>query len=415
MTDEAPAIEPRPARFRLALGIATAAMLQATRPLWSDLGEFPRVPFLPVAGRLAPSVATVAFVVAFSATVAGAVLASVRWARLAQAAASAALALLIAGDQSRLQPWIYQYVLTAAAFVIAGDSGDALLFARGFLVALYVHSGLSKLDASFATGLGQVFISGALHPFGIEPSAWPERTRIALALVMPAVELAAGIGLIFRRTRRTALAAVVLIHASLIAILGPWNLDHSISVLMWNAAVLVEAVVLFGGAAAGAKQDNAPVVSRRLTTALLAVVVLMPLTERLGFWDVWPSFALYAGHTARTDVYVAEDELTGLPNGARLAATGDGPWRRVDLTAWSRRERGTPVYPQTRTHNGIAEALAGAGGRPRLVMAVHFGEADRWTGRRERTESLGPAAIRAWGERFRLNAHPTRRGTGNAN
>src|SRR5436305_1432729 len=82
-----------------------------------------------------------------------------------------------------------------------------------------------------------------------------------------------------------------------------------------------------------------------------------------------PPRALYASHVERTEVFLHADELDAYPFEIRrhARATGPGPWRRLDLTGWSRAVRGVPVYPQARVGNGLAEALAARYGDHRLI------------------------------------------------
>jgi hypothetical protein len=313
---------------------------------------------------------------------------------------------LILQDQNRLQPWVYQFVMMTLALAMTSEA-RALALARVFLVALYVHSGLSKLDVSFCDELGRTFLETAVHPFGLTPERWPRVWSRTAVLAMPLGELAAGIGLVFARTRRIALVGVVSLHIALIAILSPAGMGHSAIVLVWNAAVLVEDVILFGAPGTVWPGISGTTVDRAVA-ALVLIAVLLPLGERSGVWDTWPSFALYASHAERTDVFIDHDELETFPaevkrHGSSRAEEG---WVRIDLTAWSRSERGVPLYPQGRTANGVAEAFAGWRGRPRLVRVIQWGRAEPWTGRRTRVELFGLDAIRRWGDRYWLNAHP---------
>ncbi len=95
----------------------------------------------------------------------------------------------------------------------------------------------------------------------------------------------------------------------------------------------------------------------------------MPFLERWGFWDTWPSFAVYASHNERSEVYVWNVDLPRLPETIRRHAYRDEEtrWSRIDLTGWSRAERGVPPYPQSRTESAVGEWLAT---RFRLVHEV---------------------------------------------
>jgi hypothetical protein len=391
--------------FRIVLGTTTGLMLAVSWPLWTDGGGIPRVPFvrgLPVW----PLARDGGLFVALIATIAASVFVARRGrARALDAAIVPVLAVLVLEDQARLQPWVYQFGLTSLALATLAEA-DALMLARLFIIGLYIHSGLSKLDVSFADELGLLFLETATHPLGLAPETWPRAWSRALVLAMPAWELAVGTGLSFRCTRVWALGGAVIQHLALLGILGP-GLGHSTNVLIWNVALVLEDLILFG--------NSSPLRlpwptngAGRLTTLGFVLGLVMPLTERWGLWDTWPSFAVYSSHAERTDVFLDESELATLPPSLQRYATRspEDPWARLDLSGWSRDRRGVPLYPQARTTNGLAEDLAFRDGRPRLVRVVHWGRADRVSGRRSRTELLGLEAIRAWGDRCWINAHP---------
>jgi hypothetical protein len=393
------------ARFRVAIGLATLAMLGLSWPLWVDTADFPRVPF--VAGLPAPTgrASWLAFVLLLVAV--GLATAGIRW-RAMLGLSVALLVGLILGDQHRFQPWVYQYAM--AALALATVSGArALGLARLFLVALYFHSALSKLDVSFVREMGRLFLDTALGP---AVRAWPEGARTALILLMPAAEGAIALGLCFRRTRRAALAGAIGMHATLLGILGVWGLRHSPIVQLWNVALIVEDVTLFGAIPpAMAGESGGDTRLAPLTTWAFVLAATLPFGERLGLIDAWPAFALYASHTERTEVYLNPRAIDHLPESVRRHWGGTespDPWGRLDLTGWSREVRGVPVYPAGRACNGLAEALAARYGAPDGVRVVQWGRADARTGRRTHAEATGREAIRRLGDRYRLNAHPAR-------
>ena len=391
--------------FRLVLGGSTCLMLGLSWPLWVGTDRFPRVPFLlgmpsweGGAGRLA----FVALLVAVAIGSIGRAWRPAIWASLAL------LAALILADQHRLQPWAYQYLLTGLAMA-ALPKARALGLARFFVVFLYLHSGLSKLDLSFCDELGLAFLKTTLRPAGLDPRGWPIGLRRSVVLGMPAWELAVAIGLGFGRTRRVALVGAVLMHLALIAILGPWGLAHSTIVLVWNGALLLEDLILFGAIELHDVEGRPPAMAGVVTWAFLAAAIL-PFGERWGLWDAWPSFALYASHVERVDVWIHEDDADQIPPEIRshLGPADRGPWRRLDLTGWSRTVRGVPVYPQARAGLGLALAIAARYQGPNPVGVDLWSRADRWTGHRDRVELQGRSAIERRADRYRVNARPAR-------
>ena len=94
-------------------------------------------------------------------------------------------------------------------------------------------------------------------------------------------------------------------HLSLIALLGPWGLDHSLGVLVWNALLIVQAWVLFVRPRVDSRdetrqpsQATMPSQSRArginiasaLTYVVVAIAMVAPLFERSGYWDHWLSW-----------------------------------------------------------------------------------------------------------------------------
>ncbi len=390
--------------FRGVLGISTLLMLMLSVPLWIRGGVlFPRVPFVALLPEPAWS-----RVLLFTLVVIG-ILGGILYRQLGLIAV-VGLGLLVLGDQHRFQPWAYQFGLMA--LVLAALRPEAgLSCCRVLLVVLYCHSGLSKLDTSFGREIGLTFLTELTAPIGLDPLQWPPLLRTAVVLLMPLGELAIGIGLISQRTRQVAILGAIVMHMTLIAILGPWGLNHSTIVLLWNASLIVEVVVLFAATKSSLSflqhNDTRP---RNLPVLIVvAFVSVMPFSERSGYWDTWPSFALYASHPGRVFVLIHEGDRERLPDSVQPhlqpLALGD-PWQQLDLTEWSRSERGTPAYPQARASVGVAEAITQRFETTFPLRLIIWGPADRFTGRRSRLEFTGFRQIRMHADSYKLNAHP---------
>ncbi len=376
-------------------------MLGLSWPLWVGGGDFPQVPF--VRGWPEPGRALAWGLFAAQVGSIGAVLLG-RGGRWAWGLSLAITMVLIVGDQGRLQPWMQQYLAIALA-AAATTRARVLDLARWYVVVLYAASGLSKLDAAFVDELGGTFLRTIGHLVGLAPATWPEPARVAATLAMPVGELAVAVALALPRLRRWGLAGSVIQHLATIAILGPWGLDHSGNVLAWNGAVLVENLILFGPRRA--TPGFGPGTRRAAATLVVALVGL----ERWGCVDSWPAHALYASHAERSAIFWPEAAAGRLPVAIRrcLGPADAAGACRLDLTAWSRAERGVPVYPQNRVAGGVAEALveryAAPGDPP--VRVILWGRAglDRKSPR-TRTECVGLEAIRRRGDRPWINATP---------
>jgi hypothetical protein len=390
------------------VALSTLGMLLLSWPLWVERGDFPRVPFLKGVPQASPGISLVLFGIAvLTVGATGLVPRRGGW----FAASLGPLTILVVQDQHRFQPWAYQYAVTGLLLTTLRPR-TGLRYARWWIVSLYIHSGLSKLDGSFHDELGTVFLATILRILHVEPSTVPELWRQVLIMAMPLFELVVAIALLVPRTRRLGVVGATGIHLILIVILGPLGLGHSAIVLVWNAAMLTEVWIAFGPEPAESAEAGTSKGIGWLELGIKGLFwagVLLPLVERWELFDAWPSHALYASHVERLDVFLHESELEAYPVVVRrhLTPTEDGPWHRLNLTAWSRELRGTPVYPQNRACLGLAEALAARYGVRGLVRVVLLGPTDQWTGRRASRERIGLEAIRQEGDRFLLNAHPT--------
>lgn len=393
------------------LSLATAALMFVTWPLWTGATHLPPVPF--VRGWHAPQPAVVAICAALALVFASAVN-FVRPGSLAARLTLASSVLLLGGlllaDQNRLQPWVYQYLILAVGWVLAPPRA-ALTLSRWFHASIYVHSGLSKLDASFASELGPVFVRTLARLTGQSTQQWSTSTLTALALALPATELMIGLQLFMPRLRRLGLMGALLLHAGILWMLSPAGLDHSLSVLAWNLALMTQAVLLFHTRAAGeSSQRRALKGCPRLLLGFFMAALLMPFLERLGWWDVWPSFAVYASHVERVEVYTHENDLSFWPEVVQrqLQRLGGSPWLRIDMLGIARGNYQAPPYPQARVSLATAHALWTSHAPARGLRIRWVGRGAWFSGQRTLDTFSTLSALELRMRRFRLNAWPER-------
>ena len=379
-------------RFDRYVAATLTMLVVATWRLWTGVTEFPRVPvrdFLTV-----PEVVVWALI---------AIAIGCAWVgrRVTWAITALCLTILFVGDQTLLQPWAYQSAIYAALFAVVPDAlaiqkGD-LRFHRAVAISVYLYSGLGKLDAQFAHTVGQDFL--AAITFGVS-GRWPSSVAVAAALALPIGECIAALCLMvpprwIAWPRRVGAIFVIAIHLSLIVLLGPWSLDHSTGVLLWNAALIGQASILFFKP----DHDRPPSATRYpVALAITWVVLIGPLFERSGYWDHWLAWSLYAPHTSRVEVQVSASAMTDDSLMVRFADDDpDGDrWHTVDLSAMSLQTIGVPVYPQASYQGRLVDQLIDRDGLQRKTRRIVLGPADRWTGQREREFQFGRPTKRPW-------------------
>ena len=380
---QAAVIQAPAARLRWARLVVTAAfaagLLLAPR-LFLTTRVYPRVPVLDGWPLLwAP----------FDVLVVGALLVGLCGVALAAhprwwATAATVFALILAvDDQSRWQPWFYQYGFMLAALAIARDTDDTLGAWRAVLVGLYLWSGIQKLNATFMTNIFPWLVeplTGAL-PAGWQPivlSGW---------MVVPTLEIAVAVGLLVPRLRHAAVLLAAAIHAAVLTLLGPLAHATNAVVWPWNAAMGALVALLFWSD----RVPGARVLVPRRIGAHAAALVFFGVLPALSFadrWDAYLSGALYSGNVKVAALSVSESLMARLPDVARRHVTRNRMGANVlDVWEWSMDELAVPSYPEHRVFRAVALGVCRLAGDPADVALVVFGRPDVLTGRREITRS----------------------------
>jgi hypothetical protein len=355
-----------------------AGLLLAPR-LFLATRSYPRAPVLDGWPLLAP---------AFDMVVLGALLAALCGVALAPrprwwAAAATVLAVALAvEDQSRWQPWFYQYTIMLAALAVARDADDTIAAWRAVLVGLYLWGGIQKLNSTFMTNL---------FPWLMEPL-----TRVLPAgldgillggwMVVPLLEIAVAVGLLVARLRNAAVVAAITIHVVVLGLLGPLGHGTNAVVWPWNAALGALAALLFWNGGADAGLDG--LVPRRLRAhaAALVLFLVLPALSFAGRWDAYLSGALYSGNLKVAALAVTDDVAARLPEAARRHVARNRAGANVlDVWEWSMGELAVPSYPEDRVFRAVARDVCRLAGDPADVVLVVFGQPETLTGRRDIT------------------------------
>jgi hypothetical protein len=299
------------------------------------------------------------------------------------AAAATGLALILAADdQSRWQPWFFQYVAMLAALAIARDADDTLAAWRAVLVGLYLWSGIQKLNVTFATHL---------FPWLLEPlaAALPAGLHRMLAsgwMVVPVMEIAVAVGLLVPRLRNAAVVAAIATHLVVLGLLGPFGHGTNVVVWPWNAAMAALSALLFWNAGHAAGLHI--LVPRRLGAHAAALVLfgLLPALSFAGRWDAYLSGALYSGNVRAAVLSISDAVVARLPDPARRHVVTNRKGARVlDVWEWSMGELAVPSYPEDRVFRAVAREVCRLAGDPADVALVVFGRPGTLTGHREIT------------------------------
>lgn len=390
------------------LGLCGTLLVATTWRLWTPQEAFPQVPLAAVFGRVPLAWQWPGTLMLVAGLLGTALAPGGAWQRRALLLAAGGFVYLMLFDQQRWQPWAYQAALVAIVLA-AARAGEAIGWLRLFVVSFYLHSAVTKLDYSFLHTLGQQFLAAMAGWFGGSIEAVDPAWRPALAAIFPLGELLVAVLLLAPRTRTTGLVLAVVLHLLLIGILGPLGLGHKPAVLVWNLFFIGQDVLLFGsfGPLAAEQQE-----SRRRSSAfvgwLVVAAMLLPLLHPWGWFDLWPSWGLYAASAERVVLQVHRTAEPDLPAGLRpfVESSQDlaNPWLTLRLDRLALARLSAPIYPQNRSQLGVATAIAAACDLGNRARIVRLGLADRFTGERSQEVSQSIAQWEAAADEYTLNA-----------
>jgi hypothetical protein len=294
-------------------------------------------------------------------------------------------------DQSRWQPWVYQYLAMLTALAWAAWRSDsphaeeaALNVCRFIVAATYAWSGVQKMNATFVSDVYPWLLQPLLTvlPRALHPLA------SGLGPAVPFVELAVGVGLLLRPVRAFAIWGAVVMHLLLLVILGPTGYRWNTVVWPWNAAMILMVLLLFW---------RTPELTVRAilwprdclyARAVLLLFGVLPGLHLVGLWDAYLSASLYSGNTLEAYVVISPEQREQLPAVVLPEVEPRGERWRLTLSTWSMREMNVPDYPARRVYLRLAEELARRTGEEvTLVIA----EQPHWRSgeRRETTYRCG--------------------------
>jgi hypothetical protein len=333
-----------------------AASIALSWPLWGTSREFPTAPWLPL-----PAVpdALSGWTVPLLLVLLALALIPRAWTPLPFIAVAA---LLVVGDQNRLQPWLYQGALLLAAFAFADRARPACQLV---LVATYVWSGISKLNPDF----GPSVLPWALGPLGTA-AALPSGWLAPLGMLLGVGEALIGMGLMLPSTRRPAALAAALMHGLLLLALGPLGQRWNPVVWPWNLALGILVLLLFWNEA---DPPRALLWSRGWYHRTLVVLVgVLPALHPVGLWDAYLSFSLYSLNVEEAWLAAERGAAPSLgPHARAVAETGTDGRLIVRLLPWAMREVKTPPYPARRAYLAGFRTLCARSASPsdlRLVL-----------------------------------------------
>jgi hypothetical protein len=292
-------------------------------------------------------------------------------------------------DQTRWQPWFYQYLFMFIALAFypwhnsdTAKNSNAIDGCRIIVVATYFWSGLQKVNPLFRD---EVFL-WLFEPLTPDLSDITKARLLSLAVIAAITESLLGLGLLWPRLRNSSVVGIGFMHAVLLLCLGPLGHNWNTVVWPWNVTMTLLVIVLFwNSGSVGTLQIIRP--RRALCHASLLVLFgLMPALNLVGRWDAYLSAALYSGNTMSASIFMSGAIRDRLPPEIQEQMTAVGfDMYRLDLSQWTMTELNVPAYPARRVFLNVARRLAVHSTRPDDVVLIIQERPIGWT--KERVET----------------------------
>jgi hypothetical protein len=267
---------------------------------------------------------------------------------------------LVLQDQMRLQPWAYQYVLMLVP-LFWRDKREMLRVARMVIIAVYFWGGVHKFGAQFTSFYQGTLIAPWLTEEG---GAFQDLLRSAGGLI-PWIETAMALLLIFPVTRRAGVVLAWGTHVIILVWLGPLGQSINTVIWPWNMAMVVLVSALFWNWRLPLLSLVELKAQRAVGWVVFVLVWVMPLFSIFGKWDKYLSFHLYSGHQQRVILALSPSGVEKMKNYEAFLLSKrffDGMPKELELMPWAIYELNAPFVSEDRIAFAVARKVVEVNG-----------------------------------------------------
>ena len=239
--------------------------------------------------------------------------------------------ILILYDYIFLQPWEFLYLITFLFYFIYNNKINIFNnLINSVLALLYISAGLHKLNRDFLHNVWQKMILN--NYFHITDSVIISYKLFFIGLLIPLIEIALGVGLLFSKQKKLGTILLVLMHLLILLFIGPLGLNYNSMVWPWNIAMIFILVINY---------YNHTIKSKTISNLTLTMGLFLTLLIATGTKS-YLTFNLYSGKNPRLIVQSKKPLL--LYNSIQIKY--NGIWY-VDAIIWAQDDIGIPLCPET--------------------------------------------------------------------
>ena len=257
-------------------------------------------------------------------------------------------------DETRWQPWAYQYWLMMIALGCYSwrpddlvGRRDSLNICRLIMGFTYVYSGSQKFNPRFASeGLPWVLNTLGVHVPKLGYGGW----------VAAAVEVSIGLCLLSRRFRKIGIVNGTIMHLFILFSFGPWGRNWNSVVWPWNIVQVMLIFQLFWNADA----TIGDIVWRNKFVFQKVALVLFGIMPSLSFWGLWPSdlsVALYNANLTEANILVSEQVKQQLPPFVQRFVEPISGHLVLRVQQWAFGEMNVPPFAELQSYTAVAKQV----------------------------------------------------------
>ncbi len=268
-------------------------------------------------------------------------------------------------DQSRWQPWVYQYTLMLLPLFVARSERarrGALGLLQFIVVMVYLWGGIHKCQGGWLSVWENSLIAPLLSDTG---ERLIDVSLVGFGYAVPAIEILMALGLLFKRWRNYSVILITVTHLTILMLLGPVKGSISNSVVWpWNGVMIGMVFLLFWQQEGFMLEAFKPKTLIPLSALVVGLMTVAPILFYFGLWDRYLSFSLYAGQQKRFLVQVPAEALDHIPDAWRpylVDPEAKDGHQVFSPGSWSSKELNVPLISEWRILRAFSETLCGEG------------------------------------------------------
>lgn len=255
-------------------------------------------------------------------------------------------------DQTRMQPWFYQYMLMIFVLMFYNWRVDepkiySTVFTTIKIVMglVYIWSGLQKINPHFFNETWPYLIK----PF--ERFGTPEMCNYLqkFGYLVPFIELFIGLGLWFRSSSQVAVITGILMHVLVILMMAPFSEHFNAVMVAWNVTSIFLLYIIFAGRTEVYYYHLSSTLAFKPLYVVVFLMGIMPALYFFNRWDANLSYTQFSGKNKSADIYLTFEARKKLPFYLQyFTYETERGYYRLPLNTWAMHELQVPGYPEKR-------------------------------------------------------------------